>query len=1180
MKYRCWAPGSVITTIACLIAIGCSGDETDDGKINVQNRPPVIVKDSLTWSPAHDQISLYTPYTYSIRAADPDIGDAVVRYEWLFGNSETGGERYETTISSVTHAFDASSVATLSVRATDRNGAAGQYEVFTIPLASDTSDFPLLLTAVEPSQPLNFRLDPGGSVVVPFEFTITDEDDAPVSVARFFFDPGETAASFSPQPAEISPTHFKLEATYNGSTQSPNRTLSPSLSVEDTSGRRSNRITFPDINIQTVTTPNRPPQISITEPATLTPVAYTSKPVTLSFTVIDLDNDTVNYTIDWGDGTAPDIGIVSNTATGAQVMRQHAFHDAFTNTAHNSVMTVQVSDGRSTDGAVTESRTFTVVYNAYPTGTIITPQASQTLPSTAELPSNPAQGLINPPGADDADIVVIPRNGRLSFQAIAGPPGSGDAQLTYLWTFSGGTPSESTALNPGDVVFAGVDDQIVPYLVEFSVRDAFARSSINAPGVKPKTYRKWVVVDAKNSQTFNLALKYRLLPGGELVTAQTTDNGMGALLQVFQDGSSNAFAIDDGANNAEVAVPVRSNLPFWVMLPEFGTDDTNYVIRIPNAPAGEFADPSMGNWLLGGVWQLDGISRFGFQNQTNPWNPTLHIVTAQGFGIEGQELERLKSLSGFARIADGSGEQHERWVDMLALPKEYPAPLDAIQWKQSNNVVGNVSLTTNQGAPEWPTLLYSRPAKDLPPDVADNTTESGNSDNLGFMIDYPAYTADNPPDYAKTFSVLGMQAFRAPETTTDYYFLNSPPGWDSLSCVVFNNPPYTNANRPGMNPRLVGNSAAQFFSRSIFNAPGNQPLSGGISSYDLFFNPNDPNWTPAQSPYVHVGFANFRTTFSYAEYLKSPHWARPLVLNATSLYYHAVPVIATNPNIRFRYSNPPSWPKLTGISPDDSSFDITPSAGTSFDGRTVGRFYWTAYTPFYEVVGSYGGSLITRTWLADNSHLPPTTFNGGAGDATSALGFAPPLAIRVDKHSRRPDGSAIQDTYDGYRVRWYNPTRDMNGNVVPPDFWVVEFVKDGKSFHYILPPNFPNPPRTQSDTDSIVTDARVRGANGSFVDKGYCWFDIPVELRADINNPGSICYLTVFAVKFINKNNPVPTARPLHGPEWIDAVKTATATIKLISSTAGSDLSYAHKLPFNYPWDIVVVNGDRVEINP
>ena len=136
----------------------------------------------------------------------------------------------------------------------------------------------------------------------------------------------------------------------------------------------------------------------------------------------------------------------------------------------------------------------------------------------------------------------------------------------------------------------------------------------------------------------------------------------------------------------------------------------------------------------------------------------------------------------------------------------------------------------------------------------------------------------------------------------------------------------------------------------------------------------------------------------------------------------------------------------------------------------------------------------------------------------------------------------------------------------------------------MLPGSFPADP--QNVTDLILTDARTflpsgrTAAQGPATDgsdkvgPGYCWFDIPVELRP---TSGSIT-LTVFAAKSILRNNAPTGARPLNRPDWLDAIKTASATINVLPLVG--DVSYAHKIPFNFYWDVVVTNGARVVVAP
>ena len=77
--------------------------------------------------------------------------------------------------------------------------------------------------------------------------------------------------------------------------------------------------------------------------------------------------------------------------------------------------------------------------------------------------------------------------------------------------------------------------------------------------------------------------------------------------------------------------------------------------------------------------------------------------------------------------------------------------------------------------------------------------------------------------------------------------------------------------------------------------------------------------------------------------------------------------------------------------------------------------------------------------------------------------------------------------------------------------------------------------------------------------------------------------ITVFALKAILKNNAVSGARALNRTEWLDAIKTATATIKVDAgrpAAAKSDMQYVYKVPFNYAWDIVIANSPCTLVAP
>jgi len=136
-----------IAALIWLVASGCSGNNKDsfDPFERAQNRPPVILKDSLTWSPEHTVIQTDITYSYSVRAVDPDFGDRVVKYWWRFG----GGEGItETTEPTVEHAFTSEEIGSISVKAIDSFGAVGPEETFFVPW-SPPSPPPLTLTVTD-----------------------------------------------------------------------------------------------------------------------------------------------------------------------------------------------------------------------------------------------------------------------------------------------------------------------------------------------------------------------------------------------------------------------------------------------------------------------------------------------------------------------------------------------------------------------------------------------------------------------------------------------------------------------------------------------------------------------------------------------------------------------------------------------------------------------------------------------------------------------------------------------------------------------------------------------------------------------------------------------------------------------------------------------------------------------
>jgi len=136
--------------------------------------------------------------------------------------------------------------------------------------------------------------------------------------------------------------------------------------------------------------------------------------------------------------------------------------------------------------------------------------------------------------------------------------------------------------------------------------------------------------------------------------------------------------------------------------------------------------------------------------------------------------------------------------------------------------------------------------------------------------------------------------------------------------------------------------------------------------------------------------------------------------------------------------------------------------------------------------------------------------------------------------------------------------------------------------HFVLPASYPV--GTQSVSDPLVTDARTflpsglgTLQSGDTAAPGYCWFDVPLAL---LPSTGGSTNLTVFAVKSILKNAPIASlARALNRPDWMDAIKTGTANMSVNPSPRSLDLSFAYKVPLNFPWDIVMANSPATTVN-
>lgn len=1160
---------AVLAALSLVVGCGGGGSSSSGGSLPQSSLPPVATLQG--WSPNDAQLLQYKAYTFTATATDPNIGGSITEFDWDFGD---GTKKVSPSVTvagmptgTCTYAYVASGTPTLTVTAKNAAGLTSLPVTRAMTIVAAPS--PLTAAFTSPAGPTTVNPSTGSTVTITFTVNVTNTGSgtiAPSGVALASGDPNSTQAA----PVDQGGGNWNIAVTYPASSTVGQRQVTPTVTVTDSGGISSPVATGPVITINSVSSVNTAPVITLTSPVTDNTVAWTSKPFSLGFSLSDAENDPVTYTVDWGDGQPVTTGTsTGSTATGTTVTLPHTYADAFTAASKSVSITVTATDNRSTNSTATPKvRLVNVTFNTLPTASITTPQASGTAPTGL-------QAGINPP------YVVIPLNGKLTFAGVSTLPGSQDP-VTSAWSFPGGGPSVATGDNPGTVIFTGTPGAITAETVTYTVTDPFGRTA---------TATKQVLVDGINTQQFNLSFQYRLKSDNNtntsLTPVTTAANGLGAAVQIFQDGLSNTYDVQNQAQlngaKAVVSIPVRSDLPFYVEIPGFGNDATTYLMRIPNAPTGPYADPTLT------ASAPTGSSTFSFQNAAAPWNPTLQVVTAQGFAAESLAAPQRK-LNGYTDIVLGTTPANQRWLDRLSVPGNDPT--GAIQWSQSSNAVGQLSgIPAYQLFAEWPTLLLTRKSGDL--GDGDPTGSPGISSDLGFVLDYGKYSGDTQP--SETFTAFSMQAFRVPAGVTDPYQLS--PAWQSSTAEL--NSTISNPH-VGLNPSAVGSSVPSFFNNLVYASPGSAPLAGGIASLSLPYDPNDPDRVPLMAPTTRT-YSGIRKVFSYSEYLWSTVWARPLVLNSARPRYATT--ISTFPY--FRYSNPAAWPKAAAISPDNSAFDLTVHGGGVFDGSApvglagaaspttgVGRFFWTAFTPSYGGDAN-SGAAIARTWLADETtQQPPTTFSAASatGDATDALGFMTPQDTIVDKRGRNADGSLNSSSLGGYRVTWFNPTKDAGGNPVPPDFWVVELKDASGTKHFMLPGSYPT--GAQSVNSLILTDARTYLPSGNAasagpvppvppatqttdrVAPGYCWFDVPLELR-----PASGATLTVFAVKSILKNHPVAAARPLNRPDWLDAIKTATATMKMLSSS-GVDLTYAYKIPFNFDWDIVVASGPQTPVAP
>lgn len=1220
-----------------LMAVGCGGGgkSSGGGTLPQASAPPTVALGG--WVPNDAQLLQFKAYTFSATGNDPNIGGAITEFQWDFGDGTkvvtpavlTGGKA----TASCVHAYATSGAPKLSVVAKNAGGLLSSPA--TNPLTVTPSSSPLTATFTTPAGPISINPPLGGTSPLTFLIHVTNTGTGTINASGILLDPGDPAATQS-TPVDMGNGDWSITVSYLAASAVGSRTATPTITVVDSDNTSSAATMGPLVTVKTVVLATAPPTIVITTPATPTVTALTSKSVALEFTLTDQYDNPVSYTVDWGVAGLPAScqpktvsGITTaGTLAGVKVSLTHIYPDTFVG---NATVTVTATDSASSNpDAVPQTRTIQVALNQLPTAAITSPQASSMLPDLALIQDGGQGKPVIPAGSSNPDVVVIPSNGKLVFNGTGSAPTSGGT-LTYGWTFPGGVPNSSSQQNPGEVIFPGVSGKIVAYLVNLNVtdatdaQDAACKSVGRTSATNAKTTQKWVVVDGVNTQNFNLSFSYRQTTDSTgsqtLAPVATTFHGLGSVIQIFQDGVTYSYRVQDALMlQALISVPVRSDQPFWLDLPPGISSDTRaYFMRIPNAPTGAYADPTLVNGTPLATWAFPflanmanpsaQVSTFGFQYPsatTGPWNPTLNIVTAQGFASETSQATQRRLQGTLAYIGG------DRWLARPSVPFDDPTGSVPLEYKAAEATFSGV--LAYQTFAEWLLALQAVPTAE--------TSVAGTSANLGFNLNYSAYSADSKT--SDSFKVDSMQAFRAPGASGDPFDLDAA-GWGAANCTA------------PLSPTAVNSAVPAFFNQAIYGTQGNTAFAGGLTGLAIPYDPNDA-YRKVKAPSAR-GFNPVRSVFSYSEYLWSRVWDWPVVLNAAQLNWTASYTgLSSFPG--FRYTATSAWPKQYGISPKNSAFDLTASGGGVFNASFpaaenggapsstgVGRFFWTAFTPWYN---GAPGCLIARTWLADGGTLqPPTAISGSSsGDATAALGFVPPQDVMVDKQGRNADGSLNGQSLGGYRVAWFNATKDASGNPVPPDFWVVELVANGQVQHFMVPgsfpaktipsdpasgyPTFPTTTTPNPDAIPILTDARVQMTSAqvyqdvstliyymknmatgqyfvpppagatlqpvSIVAPGYCWFDVPLELRP---TAGSSATLRVYALKAISANNPGGklTPRALNRTEWIEAIKTATANISVRASD-GTDLSYVYKIPFNYCWDIVVTNGPATPVAP
>ena len=892
----------------------------------------------------------------------------------------------------------------------------------------------------------------------------------------------------------------------------------------------------------------------------------------------------------------------------------------------------------SPQASATTPAAVTAAVNAWAAAQV-PPIAAANIPAVVILPLNGKATFVGTGSFPGYELTS--QTGNLSYNWSF--PGGVTSAVPSASTSSLASPGQVTfagtanQVTPYLVTLTVTDD-----LGRVSSADPTQASPLNTAQQFQTTFQRLVVVDGIDSQLFTMSFLYRQRSGTSAPDtyslATLANHGFGSAVQIYQDGISNTYTVASGSS-ATTQIPVRSDVPFWLSIPAIAgdtSDPASYMVSIPNLP-GLDPDLQVGNPAITTPMTLSAAlgTGFAFASATAPWDPQLQITTGSGFGSEGGSTVQREFIgssaldNNYCNATPGYDPEY-RWIDRLSIPLANPLlnllPVNT-EWNQTANDIHSFSgLSGYQGIPEWFVIEKATATRDwndaaATPILGAYGTASG-PNALGFTVadSYNVLGASSTH-----LSVSALEVFRAPASTLDPFNFDVMKSTSTTFVTLDDSAPQVPGSTVGgVNPTAVTASPLSFLSGLVNTPPSSfgtpTPLSGGISQVKVIYNANDVNRIPNTSS-IYTPFTDFGN-FGYAEYLWTSAWARPLVLNCTNLSYYDshwgyfdFSPIHTDTSAAdecgsatesvalpwFFYSDPASpWPSATGVQPDGSNYNMNVVNGGTFDASSpvsvgataasstaVGRFFWTAYTPRFN---ASNGGLISRTWLADGSGNPnqiPVSFpSAGVTDATTAWGFLPPQDVMVDKRTRI-NGIAQASTLGGYRVIWYNPTQNTqtspNSNVVAPDFWAVEIANPANTTYptqiFLLSANYP---RTgQSITNPLVTDEQAFLPSNALTFQtndidgpGYCWFDVPTELQP---STGQAVTVTVFALKSILKNNPVSSARIINRSEWVEAVKTVTANVSVVVDT--NNQSFAHKIPFNYPWDIVVVNSPVTQVS-